>query len=57
MNEVEVSQNEIIEEFMIFDNWIDKYQYIIELGRELTPLTEDEKIEKNKIKGLSLIHI
>ena len=51
MNEVEVSQNEIIEEFMIFDNWIDKYQYIIELGRELTPLTEDEKIENNKIKG------
>ena len=51
MNEVEVSQNEIIEEFMIFDNWIDKYQYIIELGRELIPLTEDEKIEKNKIKG------
>ena len=46
MNEVEVSQNEIIEEFKIFDNWIDKYQYIIELGRELTPLTEDEKIEK-----------
>ena len=45
MNEVEVSQNEIIEEFMIFDNWIDKYQYIIELGRELTPLTKDEKIE------------
>ena len=51
MNEVEVSQNEIIEEFMMFDNWIDKYQYIIELGRELTPLTEDEKIENNKIKG------
>ena len=51
MNEVELSQNEIIEEFMIFDNWIDKYQYIIELGRELTPLKEDEKIEKNKIKG------
>ena len=46
MNEVEVSQNQIIEEFKIFDNWIDKYQYIIELGRELTPLTEDEKIEK-----------
>ena len=51
MNEVEVSQNEIIEEFMIFDNWIDKYQYIIELGRQLAPLTEEEKIEKNKIKG------
>ena len=51
MNEVEVSQKEIIEEFMMFDNWIDKYQYIIELGRELTPLTEDEKIENNKIKG------
>ena len=46
MNEVEVSQNEIIEEFMIFDNWIDKYQYIIELGRQLAPLTEEEKIEK-----------
>ena len=51
MNEVIESQDEIIEEFMFLDDWMDRYQYIIDLGRRLEPLLDEEKIEPNKIKG------
>ena len=51
MNEVTESQIEIINEFSFFDDWMDKYQYIIDLGRRLNPLAEQEKINENKIKG------
>ncbi len=44
-------QDEIVEEFSLFDNWEDKYMYIIELGKKLAPLSEDHKIDENKIKG------
>ena len=33
MNEVLASQQELVEEFSFFDNWIDRYQYLIDLGR------------------------
>ena len=36
MNEVVVSQDEIIEEFSLLDNWVDRYQYIIDMGRNLS---------------------
>ena len=42
---------EIVEEFELFDDWADKYQYIIELGQKLTTLNDKYKIEENKIKG------
>ena len=42
---------EIVEEFELFDDWADKYQYIIELGQKLTALNDKYKIEENKIKG------
>ena len=32
-------------------NWVDKYQYIIDMGRNLSSLSDDEKIEENRIKG------
>ena len=51
MNEVEQAQNELVEEFQFFDNWMDRYQYIIDLGRRLPEFPEDQRIEKNKIKG------
>ena len=45
------TEQEIIEDFSLFDNWEDKYEYIIDLGKKL-PLSEDEyKLEENKIKG------
>lgn len=44
-------QDEVIEEFAMFDDWMDKYEYLISLGKEL-PLIEDNKKEDNKlIKG------
>ncbi|MEC7860402.1 MAG: SufE family protein [Pseudomonadota bacterium] len=51
MNEVIISQNEIVEEFSLLGNWVDKYQYIIDMGRNLSSLSDDEKIEENRIKG------
>jgi len=51
MNEVQSAQQELIEEFAFFDNWMDRYQYIIDLGRRLPEFPEADKIEVNKIKG------
>lgn len=42
---------QIIEEFSIFDNWMDKYQYIIDLGKSLPVIEESAKTDENLIKG------
>ena len=44
-------QQEIIDEFQVFDSWMDKYQYLIDLGKELEPLEESEKCEHNLVRG------
>ena len=44
-------QNEIIEEFQDFDDWMDKYQLLIDLGNEQEPLDEKYKTESNLIDG------
>ena len=44
-------QDEIIEEFSGFDDWMDKYQLLIDLGNELEPLDEKYKTEQNLIDG------
>ncbi|MBR4841854.1 MAG: SufE family protein [Bacteroidaceae bacterium] len=44
-------QDEIIEEFSLFDDWMDKYQMIIDLGNRLEPLDEKFKNEQNLIEG------
>ncbi len=44
-------EEEIVSEFELFDDWTDKYQYIIELGQKLPVLDEKYKVEENKIKG------
>jgi cysteine desulfuration protein SufE len=51
MNEVQSAQQELIEEFAFFDNWMDRYQYIIDLGKRLPDLPAADKTEANKIKG------
>lgn len=48
---IEKKQAEIIEEFSMFDEWMEKYEYIIELGRELPLISEQYKTEDNLIKG------
>ena len=44
-------QDEIIEEFAGFDDWMDKYQLLIDLGNEQEPLAEKYKTEQNLIDG------
>ena len=44
-------QDEIIDEFSIFSDWMDKYEYIISLGEELPIIDESKKTEDNIIKG------
>ena len=48
---------EISQEFEIFDSWMDRYEYIIDLGKQLASFPDEWKIEENKVHGLSLIHI
>ncbi|HNR19186.1 MAG TPA: SufE family protein [Bacteroidia bacterium] len=45
------TEQEIISDFELFDDWTQKYEYIIELGQKLPPLDEKYKVEENKIKG------
>jgi len=51
MNSISEIENEIVEDFELFDEWTEKYQYIIELGQNLPALDEKYKTEENKIKG------
>jgi cysteine desulfuration protein SufE len=44
-------EEEIIEEFSLFDSWEEKYEYIIDLGKKLEPLDEKFKVGENVIKG------
>lgn len=44
-------QAEIIEEFSAYEDWMDKYAYLIELGNELPPIDEQYKTEANLISG------
>jgi cysteine desulfuration protein SufE len=44
-------QDEIIEEFAMFDDWMEKYEYIIDLGKELPLIADDKKTEDRLIHG------
>ena len=44
-------ENEIVEEFSLFDSWDDKYEYIIDLGKKLPVLEEKHKLDENKVRG------
>jgi cysteine desulfuration protein SufE len=44
-------QNEIVDEFSMFDDWMQRYEYIIELGKSLPLIEEQYKTEDNIIKG------
>ena len=48
---LEEKKQEIIEEFSLYDEWLDKYEYLIELGKNLEPFPEDKKTEDRLIKG------
>jgi len=44
-------ENEIVDDFALFDTWEEKYQYIIEIGQKLKPFAAEFKVDENKIKG------
>ena len=44
-------QEEIIDEFSMFDDWMERYEYIIELGKSLPIINDAYKVEENLIKG------
>lgn len=48
---IKEAENQIIEEFTIFTDWLDKYEYLIELGKSLPMIKESSKSETNLIKG------
>ena len=48
---VRAIEEEIVEEFSLFDNWEDKYEYIIDMGKKLPVLDEAFKKDENRIRG------
>ena len=51
MSTIKKIQAEIVEDFGMFDDWMQKYEYLIDLGNELAPIKEQYKTEDNLIKG------
>lgn len=45
------TQEQIVEDFALFDDWMEKYEYIIQLGKELPIIDEQYKVDENLIKG------
>ena len=50
-NEVQAAQQEVIDEFSLFDDWMDRYQYLIDLGRRLPEFPDALRTEDNRIRG------
>lgn len=51
MKDIKTIQNEIVDEFSVFDEWMDKYAYLIELGKSLNIIKDEFKTDSNLIRG------
>ena len=51
MHDPQKAQQEVIDDFGLFDNWLDRYQYLIDLGKALEPLDESEKTDDILLRG------
>ncbi len=51
MKTLQEAQAEVIEDFSMYDEWLDKYEYLIDLGHRLPPFPEELKTEDRLIKG------
>lgn len=49
--ELVAAQEEIVETFSMLDDWTDRYEYIIDMGRQLPPLPEEYRTEQYRLKG------
>jgi cysteine desulfuration protein SufE len=50
-NEIQVAQQELIEDFEMFEDWMDRYQYLIDMGRRLAPFPDEYRNDRNRIRG------
>lgn len=50
-SEVAAAQRELIEEFGLFDDWMDRYQYLIDLGRRLPEFPDELRTDEHRIRG------
>jgi cysteine desulfuration protein SufE len=48
---LEEKKQQVIEDFSLYEEWLDKYEYLIELGKGLEPFPEEKKTEDRLIKG------
>ena len=48
---IEDAKQSIVDEFSLFDSWVDRYEYIVELGKKLDGLPEDCRTDQYKVKG------
>ena len=48
---LEDKKQQVIEDFSMYDEWLDKYEYLIELGKALEPFPEEKKTDDKLIKG------
>ena len=48
---IQEAEQEIVDDFSMFDSWDDKYEYIIELGKKLEKLEDEHKTDLNKVRG------
>ena len=48
---LEEKKQQVIEDFSLYDEWLDKYEYLIELGKSLEGFPEEKKTEDRLIKG------
>ena len=51
MNEVQQAQQALVDEFALFEDWMDRYQYIIDLGRRLPAFPEAAMTDEHRIRG------
>ena len=51
MHDPRAVQDDIISSFSLFPEWLDRYQYLIDLGRKLPPLSDDEKTDDKLLAG------
>jgi len=51
IQDIHAIQQDIIDEFSLFEDWTERYKYIIDLGRDLPQLDADEMVEANLVKG------
>jgi cysteine desulfuration protein SufE len=50
-NEIQIAQQELIQDFEFFEDWMDRYQYLIDMGRRLPEFPDEFRNDENRIRG------